>query len=186
MSGLRPHRLQRPGKGVGQITGLDKARRQHAREARPLPFHVAGGLAIHQVIQLARIALEVVELVFQPAAVQPEINRVVPIAFARFGTGPASPARCSCPERRIPAAEHRPGRGASAADRGGRKTPLSATAPDRAGIVDNQRDMDHLLIGRVGLLAHAVRQAALAVIGQSQDDRLVDEARFLREYQAPS
>ena len=40
-------------------------------------------------------------------------------------------------------------------------------------IMHDQRYVDHFLIRRVGLLTHAVRQAALAMVGNPQDDRVV-------------
>ena len=50
-------------------------------------------------------------------------------------------------------------------------------------IMDDQRNVDHLFINRIGLLAHAVRQPSLAMIGQPNDDGFVREAGFIERVQ---
>ena len=45
-------------------------------------------------------------------------------------------------------------------------------------IVHDQRNVDHFLVGRVGLLPHAMRKASLAVVGEPQDDGVVREVGF--------
>jgi hypothetical protein len=47
-------------------------------------------------------------------------------------------------------------------------------------IVHDEGYVDHFFIHRVGLFTHAVRQAALAVVGNPQDDRVVGQSAILQ------
>ena len=51
-------------------------------QPRPFLSHVSGGIAVEQVVQLAGIALDIVELILKSAAVQTEIDCIGPVALA--------------------------------------------------------------------------------------------------------
>src|SRR5580704_4491707 len=74
--------LERPCKRIRQIASLDEAVGQDAVQARPFFSGVWRRRAVREVVELQRIALDVVQLVFDLAALYPEINGVGPIAFA--------------------------------------------------------------------------------------------------------
>lgn len=67
LSGRR--RIDWPGKGIGEIAGVDELRRQHLVQARPFPSNVRSRYVIKQVCELERVAIDVIKLVFDTAAV---------------------------------------------------------------------------------------------------------------------
>src|SRR5580692_10798716 len=74
--------LQRPRKRIRQIASLDEAVGQDAVQARPFFSGVWRRCAVREVVELQRIALEVVQLVVDLAALHPDANGVGPLAIA--------------------------------------------------------------------------------------------------------
>src|SRR5277367_1914149 len=74
--------LERPRKRIRQIAGLDEAVGEDAVKARPFFSGVWRRRAVREVVELQPIALDVVQLVLDLAALHPEVNGVGPIAFA--------------------------------------------------------------------------------------------------------
>ena len=81
-----------PGKAHRQVGGFDKLLRQSLVQSRPFGPYVRRRRAVQQILHLERIGCEIVELVFNAAAVNAEIDRVGPVPLpqrAQIGTGSA-------------------------------------------------------------------------------------------------
>src|SRR5208282_4349666 len=74
-------RLDRPCKRIRKIARFDETRCQHPMQTRPFLFNVRARRAMEQVLQLQRVTLEVVELIFRAAAGHAEVGRIGPITF---------------------------------------------------------------------------------------------------------
>src|SRR5262245_27019768 len=73
---------QRPAETVGQIGTGDQTLRQNFVEAPPFLPRVRRRFAVEQIVHLARVILEIVEFVLEAGAVEAEVHRVGPVAFA--------------------------------------------------------------------------------------------------------
>ena len=149
----------------------------------------------------------VVKLVLQPRAVEAEVDRIGPVAFANGADVRAG--RAGRNEELVVERKRRAvldalrriandGNDTRAEGVGFRvrhpgeveegrqeiEMIVKRVRLDRLGkelwVVHDQGDVDHLLVSRVGLLAHPVRQAGFAVIGEAQDDGRVREPRLLQ------
>src|SRR6516225_12362872 len=76
------HRPERPVEAVGQVAGGDEPGRQPLMQAGPLLPELGARRSVEQIVELTRIAADVVELIVETAAVEAEIDGIGPVAFA--------------------------------------------------------------------------------------------------------
>src|SRR5450631_4208383 len=82
-----------PGKAIRKVGGLDKLLRQRVVQPSPFGPHVRWRRSVQQILHLKRIGCEIVELVFDAAAIYAEIDCVGPVLLpqrAQIGAGGAS------------------------------------------------------------------------------------------------
>ena len=90
---LRGRGLEWPTELIGQIGAGHQTIRQDRMKAGPFPLRVLGRIAMNQVVHLAGVVLEVIELIVEPLAVEAEIDRIAPVALADCPNGsPGVPA----------------------------------------------------------------------------------------------